>query len=88
MSAYAFQLVGTGLLATFDSLTPAWQHFTFVLPSGIGFGGSITVLLIALISSVPIEGCPSSFLSDHRSSNSYRNELFIPEYWFRGRYHD
>ena len=64
MSAYAFQFVGTAILATFNSSTPAWEHFLCIIPAGIGFGGTITVLLIALISSVPIKG--PSFASFHK----------------------
>jgi hypothetical protein len=56
MSAYAFQFVGTAILATFNASTPAWEHFLCIVPAGIGFGGTITVLLIALISSVSIKG--------------------------------
>lgn len=56
MSAYAFQFVGTAILATFNASTPAWEHFFCIIPAGIGFGGTITVLLIALISSVSIKG--------------------------------
>ena len=42
-------------MSTFNTHTPAWEHFLAILPSGIGFGGTITLLLIALISSVPIK---------------------------------
>jgi hypothetical protein len=42
-------------LATFNTHTPAWEHFLAIFPSGIGFGGTITLLLIALISAVPIK---------------------------------
>jgi len=56
MSAYAFQFIGTGLFTTFNTHTPYWEHYLAMLPGGIGFGGTITLLLIALISSVPIEG--------------------------------
>jgi hypothetical protein len=56
MTSYAIQALGTGLLATFNTSTPSWQHYVYVFPLGIGFGGCITLLLIALISSVPAEG--------------------------------
>jgi hypothetical protein len=78
MSAYIFQFVGTGLLATFNASTPSWAHYTFVVPAGIGFGGSITVLLIALISSLPPEGPVHINLTDDRSSNGHRDELSLP----------
>jgi high-affinity nickel permease len=56
MTSYALQALGTGLLATFNTSTPSWQHYVFVFPFGVGFGGCITLLLIALISSVSVEG--------------------------------
>lgn len=52
------QFLGTVLITTFDTTTPAWKHFVYILPCGFGFGGAITLLLIALISSVPAEGTP------------------------------
>jgi len=60
MSAYGLQFIGTGLLATFNTSTPAWQQYTFVIPAAVGVGGSITILLIALISAVPVKGEPNS----------------------------
>jgi len=59
ISCYAIQFIGTALIATFNTNTPAWQHFVYSVPTGFGFGGTITLLLIALISSVPAEGIPS-----------------------------
>ena len=58
MSGYALQFIGAGFLATFNTKTPYWEHYFAILPAGVGFGGIITLLLIALISSVPIEGFP------------------------------
>lgn len=87
--AYAFQFVGTGLLATFNIHTPAWEHFVCILPSGFGFSGSTTLLLVALISSVPVTGFPHScYLTYNRPSNSHRNELSIPKCRICSRYHD
>jgi hypothetical protein len=60
MSASALQFLGTGLLATFNTSTPAWEQYAFPVPAAIGFGGSITILLIALISAVPVKGEPYS----------------------------
>lgn len=88
MSAYIFQFIGTGILTTFNVSTPAWQHYLCIVPAGIGFGGTITVLLIALISSVPIKGSIVLYFANSRSSNSNRNELSLPKHWFcRGYYH-
>jgi hypothetical protein len=88
MSTYGFQFVGTGLLATFDSSTPAWQHYLCIVPASIGFGGSITILLIALISSVSVKGMLFCIVVNDRSSDSYRNELFIPKYRICSWYHN
>jgi len=55
MSAYFLQFIGVGLLATFNTSTPTWEQFTFVFPAAVGVGGSITILLIALISAVPVK---------------------------------
>jgi len=64
MTAYALQAVGSGLLATFNTSTPSWQQYLYIVPSGIGFGATITLLLIALISSVPVKGlkCEDCYL--------------------------
>jgi hypothetical protein len=88
MSAYVFQFIGTGLLATFNSLTPAWQHFTFVVPAGLGFGGTITILLIALISSVDVKGFLGWNGVDGRSSYGYGDELFVSQHGFCCWYND
>jgi hypothetical protein len=87
MSTYGFQFVGTGLLATFNASTPAWQHYLYIIPASIGFGGSITVLLIALISSVSVKGIISCTSANDRSSNCYRDELFVPKHRICGWYH-
>jgi hypothetical protein len=87
MSAYVFQFVGTAILSTFNASTPAWEHYLCIVPAGIGFGGTITVLLIALISSVPIKGSLILSLANNRSSNSDWNELSLPKHWLRRRHH-
>ena len=56
MSSYALQILGASLVVTFDTSTPSWHHYVFPIPMGIGFGATITLLLIALISSVPQKG--------------------------------
>jgi hypothetical protein len=56
LSSYAFSLIGCGSIATFNSTTPAWEHFVCIFPAGIGYGGTLTLLLIALISSVSKKG--------------------------------
>jgi hypothetical protein len=87
MSAYFFQFVGTAILSTFNVSTPTWEHYLGILPAGIGFGGTITILLIALISSVPIQGSFILFGANSRPSSSDWNELSLPKHWLRRRYH-
>lgn len=56
MSTFIFQFLGTGVLVVFDEGTPSWMHFLCIVPTGIGYGGVSIILLIALLSSIPIEG--------------------------------
>ena len=64
MSTSALQIIGSVLIATFDLSTAAWKHFTFIFPGAFGFGGALTILLIALLSSVPSEGLSLQYKPD------------------------
>jgi MFS family permease len=45
--------LGAALCSTLDENSAVWRHFVYVIPNGLGFGACLTVVLIALISSVP-----------------------------------
>ncbi len=44
--------VGTGLLSTLTMHTPTWPSFIYLFLVGTGYGGTLTVTLLAVISSV------------------------------------
>lgn len=45
-------VLGGALISTFSLTTPAWQPFLYVFIYGVGYGGALTVTLVALISAV------------------------------------
>jgi MFS family permease len=45
-------VVGSALYITFDLATPTWATYLYMIPAGIGYGGMLTVTLIAMISAV------------------------------------
>ena len=45
-------VLGEALYVTFDLQTPAWATFVYVIPTGIGYGGMLTITLVAMISAV------------------------------------
>lgn len=48
-------LLGSALLCTFNRNTPSWTTYIFVTPVGLGYGGMLTVTLVAMISAVAHE---------------------------------
>lgn len=48
-------LVGTALLCTFNRDTPAWVTFVYTTPIGWGYGGMLTITLVAMISAAAHE---------------------------------
>lgn len=48
-------LVGAALLCTFNRATPSWTTFVYVTPLGWGYGGMLTITLVAMISAAPHE---------------------------------
>lgn len=48
-------MVGTGLLSTLTFESPNWQAFVFLLMTGTGYGGMLTVTLLAVIAAVSHE---------------------------------
>lgn len=49
------QLFGTGLLVSWDFTKPEWPIYIFLLMCGIGYGGMLTVTLLAVIAAVDHE---------------------------------
>lgn len=45
-------VLACALVATFTLSTPAWQPFLYLLLAGIGYGGMLTITLLALIAAV------------------------------------
>lgn len=45
-------VAGSALYITFDLNTPNWATYLYGIPAGIGYGGMLTVTLIAMISAV------------------------------------
>jgi hypothetical protein len=45
-------VAGSALYVTFDLNTPTWATYVFMTPAGVGYGGMLTVTLIAMISAV------------------------------------
>lgn len=48
----AIFLVSLGLVSTFTLTSPAWQPFVYLFLAGTGYGGMLTVTLLALIAAV------------------------------------
>lgn len=48
-------LVGSALLCTFNRDTPSWASFVYTTPLGWGYGGMLTVTLVAMISAAAQE---------------------------------
>lgn len=48
----SLMIFGTALYITFDLHTPSWATFVYMIPSGLGYGGMLTVTLVAMISAV------------------------------------
>ena len=45
-------VAGSALYITFDLDTPSWATYLYMTPAGVGYGGMLTVTLIAMISAV------------------------------------
>ena len=45
-------VLGSALYITLDLNTPDWATFLYMIPSGFGYGGMLTVTLVAMISAV------------------------------------
>jgi MFS family permease len=48
----ALLVAGSALCTTFDLNTPTWATYLYMAPAGMGYGGMLTVTLIAMISAV------------------------------------
>jgi MFS family permease len=48
----ALLVTGSALYITFDLNTPTWATYVYMTPAGVGYGGMLTVTLIAMISAV------------------------------------
>ncbi|KAK5077983.1 hypothetical protein LTR64_003613 [Lithohypha guttulata] len=48
-------LIGSALLCTFNRNTPSWTTFVYVTPLGWGYGGMLTITLVAMISAAAHE---------------------------------
>lgn len=48
-------LVGSALLCILDKSTPSWQTYVIVSPLGFGYGGMLTITLVAMISAAAHE---------------------------------
>jgi MFS family permease len=48
----ALLVAGSALYTTFDLNTPTWATYLYMVPAGMGYGGMLTVTLIAMISAV------------------------------------
>jgi hypothetical protein len=51
----AIFVLGAALLCTFQFDTPSWATYVYVTPLGLGYGGMLTVTLVAMISAVDHE---------------------------------
>lgn len=51
----ATYLLGAALVCTFNRNTPSWTTFVFVTPVGLGYGGMLTITLVAMISAAAHE---------------------------------
>ncbi|KAK2736741.1 hypothetical protein FQN55_001503 [Onygenales sp. PD_40] len=45
-------IIGSALMTTYTLTTPGWQPFIFIFIFGLGYGGMLTVTLVALIAAV------------------------------------
>ena len=45
-------IVGAALACTFQLDSPAWETFVYPVPTGLGYGGMLTITLVAMISAV------------------------------------
>lgn len=52
LGTLAIYILGGALLSTLSRTTPAWATFVYGLPLGWGYGGMLTVTLVAMISAV------------------------------------
>ena len=52
LGTMAFFVLGAALLTTLDLNTPDWSVFVYVIPLGLGYGGMLTITLVAMISAV------------------------------------
>ena len=48
-------VLGIALLCTFDRNTPSWTTYVYVSPIGLGYGGMLTITLVAMISAAAHE---------------------------------
>lgn len=45
-------VIGGALICTLNFSSPEWQTFVYVIPGGFGYGGMLTITLVALIAAV------------------------------------
>lgn len=48
----AIFIAGAGLICTLNFASPAWQTYVYLIPGGFGYGGMLTITLVALIAAI------------------------------------